>query len=289
MCNVIHSFYSHKCSEFEVFMQSCYFILSSIYANDIGLPITLYSDYEFGQCVQKAPYKKINGIFNDHKNYSKIDPLVWAWPKFLSLDVCSRDTIHIDGDVFLKSGFDKSSLEFTDCDVICQHLELWEHSKCFQTSWVESFTSIKHFEFPEEIIKDVPKCMFNNGVLGVKNKQLWEKYKEYYWQMVSQATSGSIDPIGWCVPDIIFEQYFLTQLCENKYKVKCILNGEKSEDITKDAIEKKYQHICADKKRDLKRCINLIKVKNTHCFDMIKSLWFDRFPEYFEYTKNTQP
>lgn len=282
MCNIIHSFYSHKCSEFEAFMQSCYFILSAIYANDTGLPITLYSDYEFGQCVQKAPYKKINGIFNDHENYAKIDPIVWAWPKFLSLDMCPRDTVHIDGDVFLKSGFKKSNIEYNGCDVICQHLELWEHTQCFQTAWTETFNSIKHFDFPEDIVKDIPKAMFNNGVLGVNNNQLWKRYKECYWHMVEQSIPGSIHPEGWCVPDIIFEQYFLTQLCKDEYKVKYVLTGNTSEDICNDATNKRYQHVCADKKRDLKICLAMIKLKNKFCFDSIKTIWSDKFPEYFE-------
>lgn len=283
MDKVIHSFYSRHCSQWNLFVQNCYFCLSSIYANTSNIKIDLYTDYDFGQLLDCAPYDNINDVFDNHTEYDKIDSLLWAWPKFLALDMCSRDTIHIDGDVFLKDKSCKSLIDFSGHDVVVQHLELYNHADCYNSSWNETTESITHLTYPDFITKDVPKCMPNNGVLGVNNKKLWRKYRDTYWYMCKQCPPGSIDPIGWCVPDIIFEQDFLKQICDKDgYTIKYVLTGDSLKEIAQDAMTKSYQHVCGDKYGKLQICINLIKKKSKKCYDMLKSNWVNIFPEYFE-------
>lgn len=75
MSSLIHSFYSQNCASFKLFMQNCYFLLSTLYAHNSDFEIDLYTDYDFGQLLEKAPYKNINIVFEE-KDYSKINPLV---------------------------------------------------------------------------------------------------------------------------------------------------------------------------------------------------------------------
>jgi hypothetical protein len=91
-----------------------------------------------------------------------------------------------------------------------------------------------------------------------------------------------IDKEGCAVPDIIFEQQFLTDLCEtNGYTVKCVLNGNNAKELNACAKDIGYQHVCSEKYNDLDKCIKLIKRYNFKCFCQLKHDWKDRFPEYF--------
>ena len=292
MSKVIHSFYGHNRNalefkhsreDFILFYQNCYFCLSSIYANQSGFDIDLYTNYDFGQLLDNAPYKHIYNVFEDHEEYAKIDPKIWAWPKFVALDMASRDSVHIDGDVFLKDKSCKKLLEYNGYDVIVQHAETYEQSVYFKDMWADTFTSIEHLDFPTYIDKKVPESMFNNGVLGVKNKILWNKYKKAYWYMYNQCVKGNIHKTEFCVPDIIFEQYFLKQICDkDQYSVKSVLNGVTNKELHESAVKKHYQHICGNKVKNLHHCINLIHKKDIKCYQMLKSNWGDKYPEYFE-------
>ena len=150
------------------------------------------------------------------------------------------------------------------------------------SSYGETYESIKHFVYPDDIRHMKPKEMTNNGIMGISNQKLWVKYRDYYWSMVDQAKPGSITPIGWCVPDIIFEQYFLKDICDNDgYTIKYALSGNDMFEVKQDGANKKYQHVCADKKKHLNKCISLIKKKNFTCYESLRSVWKDKYPEYF--------
>ena len=162
MSKVIHSFYGHNRNalefkhsreDFILFYQNCYFCLSSIYANQSGFDIDLYTNYDFGQLLDNAPYKHIYNVFEDHEEYAKIDPKIWAWPKFVALDMASRDSVHIDGDVFLKDKSCKKLLEYNGYDVIVQHAETYEQSVYFKDMWADT---------PGGILASMGHCFINN-------------------------------------------------------------------------------------------------------------------------------
>lgn len=279
---LIHSFYSKRCGQDWLFVHSCYFYLSALYAKESGFDITLYTDSDFKEIMEAAPYNGTVIVLDNHDEYAKIDPQFWAWPKFIALDMVPRDTIHIDGDVFLKDGFDKSLLNTDNCDAICQCLE---HciKKTTIDSYQASFNTIKHIDFPSFIEKKVPVCMPNNGVMCIKNEKLWEEYRDTYWDMLKQCPNGSLKPEGWSVPDIIFEQHFLKEICDERgYNIKYILNGITEEELTLDAVAKHYQHVCTDKRIKIAQCLKLIKKKSKICYETLKFYWKDIFPMYFE-------
>lgn len=285
---VIQSFYSCKLDDFNKFLQNCYFCLSSIYLRSSNIPADLYADYDFSQLCEFAPYDNNIVMFEDHDAYNNIDPYVWAWPKFIALDHVSRNVVHLDGDVFLKDASCKKLIDFDGNDVVCQHLEYKNVSNGYVKTYEKSFKSIEHLTFPDFIDKQIPKYMPNNGVIGINNDKLWKKYCDAYWYMCNQCTPGNIninciESDGWVAPDIIFEQYFLKQICDkDNYSIKYILHGNTLNDFNDDAARNKYQHICSDKVKHLSTCIKLIKKKDTRCYEMLKSNWKNKFPLYFE-------
>jgi hypothetical protein len=71
--NVIQSFYTNSNNDFTIFLQASYFTLSCLYAKQIGIDITLFTDRAFGEVVY--PYNKIDYLF-ENIDAPNIDPLV---------------------------------------------------------------------------------------------------------------------------------------------------------------------------------------------------------------------
>jgi hypothetical protein len=116
--NIIHSFYSKNCDDFKLFTSICYFTLSTIYIKNNGGNIKLYTDSKFKEFIH-APYSAILLDLED----LKINPLIWAWPKFIVLEKESLGTIHIDGDVFIKTPKCLDNLTFDESDCLVQGVE----------------------------------------------------------------------------------------------------------------------------------------------------------------------
>ena len=119
--NIIHSFYSKNCSEENLYIHSCYFILSCLYVNQIGGNINIHTDDKFASLIESCPYKNIYVDMNDCYNAPSD---FFAYPKLLALKKEPLGTIHIDGDVFLKDSVILDLLKFNDYDCITQNLEL---------------------------------------------------------------------------------------------------------------------------------------------------------------------
>lgn len=273
--NVIQSFYANT-NDFGIFYQATYFTLSCLYAKQIGIDITLFTDYTFGEVVY--PYNKIDYIF-ENTDIPNVDPLIWAWPKFIALDHCNRDTIHIDGDVFLQKPLCKQILTNINCDVLVQSQE---HFQKGNMGWISTFEQIKHLVFPEWIEKKIPETMPNNGILCVKNEKLWDEYKKLYWSMAEQCTPGFITANGFCVPDIIFEQSFLEKLCEkNDYNIQYLF-GTNEKEISINSKLFGYSHVCDGKKHLLKYTLRMIKKLDIKSWECLFSNFGFMFSEYFE-------
>jgi len=70
--NIIQSFYANT-NDFGIFYQATYFTLSCLYAKQIGIDITLFTNYTFGEVVY--PYNKIDYIF-ENTDIPNVDPLI---------------------------------------------------------------------------------------------------------------------------------------------------------------------------------------------------------------------
>ena len=282
--NVIQSFFSAFLDNKWKLMHASYTMLSSIYGKLSDIPLTLYCDYDFKQILEKSHHKEVIELdeFKNPLSYLFIDPMLFAWPKFIALDKVPRDTIHIDCDVFLK---DSSCIKLFDregYDVMCQHKEKLVFSTVNQ-SYIDSFKSVEHLEFPDFVKKETPQSMPNNGILLIDNERLWNEYRDLYWNMVDKCKADPVRPVGYCCPDLIFEQYFLEQLCfRDNIPIKYAFPQEDFKEIYQCAIENNYQHMCSEKMDNLAKCIEVIKNKDTIAWESLKSNFGNEFPEYFE-------
>lgn len=281
---IVQSFFSSFLNDKHKLMHASYCMLSSIYGKSSDLPITLYCDYEFKQILEKSHHKEIIEIeeFKNPLDFLNIHQSIWAWPKFIVLDRVSRDTIHIDCDVFLKDKNCAKLLEVPDNGVLCQHRERLDFLE-IKNSYTNSYETVSHLEFPDFIKKESPKTMPNNGILVVNNETLWNEYRDLYWNMVEAYSKNPGPVLEYAYPDLIFEQYFLEQLCDNKYNIniKYAFPQENFDDIFQSAVDNNYQHMCGEKMDNLNKCIELIKKKDIIAWESLKSYFGEQFPEYF--------
>ena len=86
---------------FQIINNIWYYTTSVAYLKKLGQQIELHTD-DFGlKCMDHIPYDKIHLTLNTIP--SNIEPYIWAFGKFWALKDCPLNTIHIDGDVFIKS------------------------------------------------------------------------------------------------------------------------------------------------------------------------------------------
>ena len=101
--------------------------------------------------------------------------------------------------------------------------------------------------------------------------------------MVNKCTTDPVRQNGFCCPDLIFEQYFLEQLCfRDNINIKYAFPQEDFDDIFQAAVDNNYQHMCSEKMDNLDKCIELIKKKDIIAWESLKSYFGNEFPEYFE-------
>lgn len=277
--NIIHSFYSLKCYDKDLFLQSCYFILSCLYIKQLGGNISIHTDDKFASLIEDCPY---DNIYLDMNNCYEAPRKFFAYPKLLSLAKEPIGTIHIDGDVLLTKQELLKTLEFKDYDCITQHLELRE-----LIDWTDIWdVSSDHFinvEYPYYMERFCSK-MYNCGVLGFNNEELFNEWYDNYFRMLNDYICHPNDlKIG--VPDIIIEQQSLTELCEyKKYKVKTILQSDTVMNISVAASQIGYQHaVGCNKSEDIIMCLRDIKRMSSKHYNIIKNNWEDIYPSYFKY------
>jgi hypothetical protein len=78
------------------------------------------------------------------------------------------------------------------------------------------------------------------------------------------------------VPDLISEQQFLYDLCNNRhYKVKCLIDGNNP---SKSANKIGYQHLIGEAKRkEYKQVLNMIHTLDKTVYEELKKVFYDKF------------
>lgn len=255
---LIHSFHSKYCDRNKLFMYVCYYTLSCLYAKKNGFNIVLHTDDLGLKLFKNMPYDDIIVSLN---NIERPHHLFFAYPKFHVLELMSDNDIHIDGDVFLKSEKLHDILLFNDYDCIVQSTEQETNSGIkFNQSWIDARKTLSKIEYPEWA-KRVNHLMYNTGIMGFKNEELKRTYINTYWEMSEKFKHQCID-IPSC-PEIIIEQQFLLDLCENKgFTTKEVipfkLVGKNANEYAKSI---GYQHVIGmnAKMNGLTDCIKTIK------------------------------
>lgn len=276
--NIIHSFYSLKCCDKDLFLQSCYFILSCLYMKQIGGNISIHTDDKFASLMDGCPY---DNIYVDLNDCYEAPRKFFAYAKLISLAKEPLGTIHIDGDVFLKKEGILDMLDFNDYDCITQHLELREFCTCPDV-WDASSDYFIKIDYPYYMQRFCSK-MYNCGVLGFNNEKLFKEWYDNYFKMLDDFVCHS-NGSNKGIPDIIIEQQSLTDLCDYKgYKAKTLFPSDNIAKINYLANEIGYQHTVGHAKSDdIVMCLQKIKSMSPKNYDIILKKWGEIYPVYFK-------
>lgn len=260
---IVHSFTTKFYNKDLIIKNICYYILSAIYVKKNGFDIVLHTDNLGAYLLNNTIYDNVYTTLEIEKYPKK----TFAWAKFKAMEN-EINAIHIDGDVLFRGVESQNIFKFDDCDVIIQH----EERLCAETQkyWDNSTISFSKCNYPSFMER---KCdaMYNCGVIGFKDPQLYKEYSKEYFKLIEQLELYSIDINS--VPDLIAEQYLLYCFCKyKKLKVKEVLN---SDDIFESSHEIEYQHLWGSSKYDIhniNKCKSLIKRYRPDLYQHIKYL-----------------
>ena len=223
------------------------YTLSAAYARREGFDIELYTDSLGALLLSKAPYTKIHTDLDNISN--DIHPRFWACGKVYALEAAGNNTIHIDGDVFIK---DAKLLDVGKTDFIVQNEESCNYVEGGEANRIDKDFASFLQEYGIDTSISTP---YNMGVIGIFNPALRDKYISAYKDLAIKISSKFQESLNKdnVTPDLFVEQLQFSQLSEN-YKGTVIIHKGAKE------VPKGYQHLVTSAKYQDKI---LNKVKQT--------------------------
>jgi len=226
---IVHSLWSKPLLKNRWFLEGQFapsiwlYALSFTYAKLLTDKVVLYTDDKGLDLLGVIPYDEINLALNDLKNEHQ---KFWALGKIIAIEKESLGSIHIDGDVFLKSKAILPALRFKDEDVVCQMIEA---GHLFETGYKYQLPFFNNvFKNAQITGYGYVDYAYNCGLLGFNNVKLKDEFTSNFKYMVDYAKQDEgimFKMDGKYEPNVILEQYYLASLCESsKYKAKFILD-----------------------------------------------------------------
>lgn len=200
------------------------YALSVAYLKRLGCSINLHTD-SLGK-------KLLDGIGYDHIYLSvgeisnTISPKIFAYPKSIALGKEPIGTVHIDGDVFIKTEECLNRIFNHDCECVVQSAETY-------LDWVQASKSFMIPFLNENLLSTGEKLEirdydYNTGVIGFFNEELKNLYISNYQELAKKLSKyeylylvNNQDGKFNC-PDFVLEQQLILYLTRNK-KVRCVL------------------------------------------------------------------
>lgn len=211
------------------------YTLSAAYARREGFDIELYTDSLGALLLSKAPYTKIHTDLDNISN--DIHPRFWACGKVYALEAAGNNTIHIDGDVFIK---DAKLLDVGKTDFIVQNEESTNYVETGEANRIDKDFASFLQEYGIDTSISTP---YNMGVIGIFNPALRDKYISAYKDLAIKISSKFQESLNKdnITPDLLVEQLQFRQLSEN-YKGTVIIHKGAKE------VPKGYQHLVTSAK-----------------------------------------
>lgn len=263
---LVHSFSTKTCKPHNLKLNVYYFTLSCIYAKRLGYEIVLHTDKK-GACLFKhTPYDK---IIIDLEDCIVPKEKIFAWAKFKAMSNEDSQSLHIDGDVFLKGEPIKDLLHFNDCDIIVQQPEIIGYYNW--GGWDNSTISFAKCEYPPFLPREC-NMMYNCGVVGFKDKSIRDEYTKWYNYLIEQYNEKGV--IIDSVPDLVAEQQLLYYFAKHKnLKVKCLLDYK---NLQSSANKIGYQHLLgASKYANFDKCKETLKSINNEIYNKLEEMKWD--------------
>ena len=223
-----------------------FYALSLYYAKSLGLTVVLHTDDLGSSIYGELPYDAVYKTLETNQSHSRI----WASGKILAQQHEPLHSVHIDGDVFLKSTLLRDILNKQSSDLVVQEIE--NLNPVINTPLYSNLTSKL---IP--ILHDLPKewdytynQSINCGLVQFNNQVIKDRYINEYWNLCEQIMNNSdyisiLDNDNNIISDLIIEQYLLFCISKN-YNVEAILNNN----IQEEAIRLGYTHVLGKSKYD---------------------------------------
>ncbi len=246
-----------------------YFALSLAYAVRSGAEVELHTDSLGKALLGHLPYKSIYLSLDDMPD--ALSPRLWASGKICALQAAGCDTVHIDGDVFIKQRSLLDDIETAQWDNVVAGLENLLSNVCYQAE-LPMLESIR--KTCEAVGMDLYlDGVYNAGVLGFRNSELMRIYTTGYLKMamaLSLRCREALEQNTYRTPDLWLEQVYLNKLCRNfsarTYFVVDPYTAEKATSIG-------FQHVMTNNKwRDLPRVKTILEKISPDIFNKTKRL-----------------
>lgn len=257
MARWVHSYWSRPAlcnrwgidSKNQTITNMWYFATSVAYLKRLNKEVVLHTD-DFGKSLfSHIPYDKVFTTLNEIPTW--MHPSIFACSKMYAMKHEPLDSIHIDGDVFIKS--EECIKDRKPSELLIQNIENAEVYR-------DSFNVISHFDFPEWSNKELTHS-YNTGILSFGDPDFKNEFLKTYFKMSEKIskdkTCREMLHVGKHLsPDLILEQKFIYDLAQSlKTPVKTITDY------------KYYQHVLGSEKYDqLSICKRVLKKLNPELY-----------------------
>ena len=204
------------------------FALSVSYIKKLGHEIVLYTDDKGKELLGSLPYDEIYTTLNDIPE--DVPSMMWAYGKFFAMQNEPLGSIHIDGDVFIKSKECIERIESGEYDVFCQNLDKESPLSLGPQIHYATWKLLNEFNLDWKGFPINGKFQYNVGILRITNQSLKEKYFNFFYDITEQVKNHpiaikAIKQSAFCAISVIAEQQFLYEMIQkDKYKVKTLIN-----------------------------------------------------------------
>lgn len=197
--------------------------LSFLYAKRLGYEVVLHTDDTGYELLKDVGYDRIELSLND---LAESDKKFWAIGKLKALELEGLGSLHIDGDVFLKSGRIKEIIE-KEYSVLTQMVESVDSFNKHYTPQIEFINSVS------TLIHSPVKHAFNCGVICFKDAELFSGYIKLVNELVEiyknnpKIKDHYLDSFRYQERMLIVEQYSLPVIAQRMGKeVTFIINQD---------------------------------------------------------------
>lgn len=250
---IFHTLWTKPLREDRTTVTLLCYAISFYYAKQLGAEVVLHTDSYGAELLSFLPYDEV---------YIDLDAIpaditrFWAYGKLYATSREPLESVHIDGDVFLKNP-DLINYFSGDYDLVTQSEEgdEWRTDYTYELSQ----TAISIEELPNDVHLFYEKS-FNCGVVQLNNSALKKVYLDTYFKTVEMSLADTSYPdrekrikdrfgkYGSIIPDIVVEQQFLHELAQG-YNTNTILTGN----VRIDGIRKGYTHLCTAAKYEMQK------------------------------------
>lgn len=244
----------------RIFSHIIYYSISVAWLKKFNQEVVLYTDELGKSLLEHLPYDEIKLI-----DVEGVCPRFWAAIKMWALGEEPLYSVHIDGDVFLKSQELIDDIKNSDYDLLCQCYESaeWYVNEC-DVLWRDK-------EFCKSKGLDLDNLgAYNTGIVGFGSQELKNKFIEGYKELSKHFSQKYWDELEahpeWC-PDCVCEQQYIYQLAAGSNVKKLIGVSPLDPSFTQKCDEIRYQHILNNKIKDMDKALESLKKLNIEIYN----------------------